>query len=70
MLPHGGILNYSSTNNVSYTARAQFSYATLLGAMQQHAINAMIGYEANSNQYDGLSDVEYGYYPDRGMAIS
>ena len=70
VLPHGGILNYSSTNNVSYTARAQFSYATLLGAMQQHAINAMIGYEANSNQYDGLSDVEYGYYPDRGMAIS
>ena len=30
----------------------------------------MIGYEATSNQYDGFNDVEYGYYPDRGMAVS
>lgn len=69
-LPHGGILNYNSVNNVGYTARAQLSYATTFGEMQQHAINGMIGYEATSNQYDGFNDVEYGYYPDRGMAVS
>lgn len=69
-LPHGGILNYNSMNNVGYTARAQLSYATTFGEMQQHAINGMIGYEAISNQYDGFNDVEYGYYPDRGMAVS
>ena len=57
-------------NNVGYTARAQLSYATTFGEMQQHAINGMIGYEAISNQYDGFNDVEYGYYPDRGMAVS
>lgn len=69
-LPHGGILNYSSMNNVSYTARAQLSYNLMLGNERQHIINAMAGFEARSNQYDGLTDVEWGYFPERGMGIS
>lgn len=69
-LPHGGILNYSQTNNVSYTGRVQLSYTKVFGRQQQHVINVMAGYEVSSNQYDGISDVEWGYYPDRGMNIS
>ncbi len=69
-LPHGGILNYSSTNNVSYTGRAQLTYNLMFGAERQHVINAMAGFEMRSNQYDGLSDVEWGYFPERGMGIS
>ena len=69
-LPHGGILNYSSMNNVSYTGRAQLTYNLLFGAERQHVVNAMAGYEVRSNQYDGLTDVEWGYFPERGMGIS
>ena len=69
-LPHGGILNYASTNNVSYTGRAQLTYNLMLGSERQHVINAMAGYEVRSNQYDGLTDVEWGYFPERGMGIS
>ena len=69
-LPHGGILNYSSMNNVSYTGRAQLTYNLLFGAERQHVVNAMAGYEGRSNQYDGLTDVEWGYFPERGMGIS
>ncbi len=69
-LPHGGILNYSSTNNVSYTGRAQLTYNLMFGSERQHVINAMAGYEVRSNQYDGLTDVEWGYFPERGMGIS
>jgi TonB-linked SusC/RagA family outer membrane protein len=69
-LPHGGILNYTSMNNVSYTGRAQLTYNLMFGKNHEHIINAMGGYEVRSNQYDGYTDVEYGYYPDRGLAIS
>lgn len=69
-LPHGGILNYASTNNVSYTGRAQLTYNLMFGSERQHIINAMAGYEARSNQYDGLNTVEWGYFPERGMNIS
>lgn len=69
-LPHGGILNYNQTNNVGYTGRLNLSYYKMFGDSQQHIINAMLGTEANSNRYDGLNDVEWGYYPERGMNIS
>jgi len=69
-LPHGGILNYTSMNNVSYTGRAQLTYNLLFGAKKEHIINAMGGFEARSNQYDGLDDTEWGYFPERGMRIS
>lgn len=69
-LPHGGILNFSTMNNVSYTGRAQLSYNLLFGEDRQHVINAMAGFEARSNQYEGYDAVEWGYFPERGMGIS
>lgn len=69
-LPHGGILNYSNINNVSYTGRGQLTYNLMFGAQRQHIVNAMAGFEARSNQYDGMSTVEWGYFPERGMNIS
>ena len=69
-LPHGGILNYSAINSVSYTGRGQLTYNLMFGSERQHVVNAMAGYEVRSNQYDGLTDTEWGYYPERGMGIS
>lgn len=69
-LPFGGTLNYTSMNNVSYTGRVQLSYNLMFGKQKEHVVNAMAGYEVRSNQYDGFNDVEWGYFPDRGMAIS
>lgn len=69
-LPHGGILNYDATNNATYTGRAQLTYSKIFGPNQEHVVNVMGGYEARSNQYEGFSDVEWGYYPDRGLNIS
>lgn len=69
-LPHGGILNYNSTHNTSYTGRAQLTYSKIFGRNQQHVVNAMAGYEVRSNVYSGFADTEYGYYPERGLNIS
>ncbi|MCH3995048.1 MAG: SusC/RagA family TonB-linked outer membrane protein [Prevotella sp.] len=69
-LPHGGTLNYNETNNTTYDGRIQLSYSKIFGKKGEHVVNAMGGYEIRSAQYSGFNDVEWGYFPDRGLNIS
>ncbi len=67
-LPKGGILLYNNTDQASYAARGQFNYNKMAG--RDHVFNVSLGAEMQSNEYKGLRTTEWGYYPDRGHAIS
>ena len=69
-LPRGGILLNDDQKQKAWTARAQLNYNKAFGRDQQHVIQAMIGFEARSNKYEGLKEQEYGYFPDRGNKVS
>lgn len=66
-LPFGGQLNVSESRNVNYTWRNQVEFARTFGL---HVVNAMVGQEARSNKYDGYSQTNYGYLPDRGKTFA
>lgn len=66
-LPYGGELNVSESRNTNYTWRNQLEFARTFGV---HAINAMFGQEARSTKYDGYSQTNYGYLPDRGKTFA
>ncbi|MCR9012327.1 SusC/RagA family TonB-linked outer membrane protein [Gabonibacter chumensis] len=63
LLPFGGRLSESESRNFNYTARAQLEYVKVMGV---HAVNIMGGVEIRSNQYNGFSQTNWGYQPDRG----
>lgn len=63
-LPYGGGLKSNSTNNYSYTARAQVDYRTTLN--NHHEISGAVGTEARSSKYEGLRSTQFGYMPERG----
>ena len=67
LLPYGGMLTTSDSRNFNYTARLQGEWAKVLGGM--HAVNVMAGVEARSNRYEGLSQTNWGYQPDRGESF-
>ena len=69
VLPYGGILNYNSTNQQSYTVRNQLNYGKLLDREGDHALNVALGHEVRGNSYIGQSGVEYGYMPNRGKSV-
>ena len=65
-LPFGGKLVEVNNRNFNYTMRGQVEYVKLSGA---HTFNVMAGVEVRSNQYDGSSQTNWGYQPDRGMSV-
>ena len=67
-LPYGGMLTTSESRNFSYTARVQFEYVQLLKGV--HSVNLMAGIESRSNEYDGYSQTNWGYMPDRGKTFT
>ena len=67
-LPYGGMLTTSESRNFSYTARVQFEYVQLLKGV--HSVNLMAGIESRSNEYDGYSQTNWGYMPDRGKSFT
>ena len=69
VLPYGGILNYNSTNQQSYTVRNQLNYGKHLDREGDHALNVALGHEVRGNSYIGQSGVEYGYMPNRGKSV-
>ena len=69
VLPYGGILNYNSTNQQSYTVRNQLNYGKILDEEGNHALNVALGHEVRGNSYIGQSGVEYGYMPNRGKSV-
>lgn len=58
VLPYGGILNYNSTNQQSYTVRNQLNYGKILDEEGNHALNVALGHEVRGNSYIGQSGVE------------
>lgn len=66
-LPFGGLLNMTESRNNNYTWRNQLEYARTFGL---HVVTVMFGQEVRSNQYDGYTQANYGYMPDRGKAFT
>lgn len=66
-LPYGGMLTVTESRNFNYTARLQAEYATVFNGL--HAFNAMLGWEVRSNKYDGYSQTNWGYQPERGKSF-
>lgn len=67
-LPHGGELNTTENRNFNYTWRNMISYSYLL--KERHRFSIMFGEETRSNKYDGVASTVYGYFPERGKAVS
>ena len=67
LLPYGGMLTVAESRNFNYTARVQAEYVELLNGV--HSLNLMAGVETRSNKYDGYSQTNWGYQPDRGMSF-
>lgn len=66
-LPFGGELNVNESRNMNYTWRNQLEFARTFGL---HAVTAMFGQEVRSNKYDGYTQTNYGYLPDRGKSFA
>lgn len=69
-LPAGGELTQTHTRSEAYTARVQADVNKYFGAEEQHNINASVGFELNSNKYQGTKTVNRGYDPERGMQFN
>lgn len=67
-LPHGGELNTTEDRNYNYTWKNMLSYNLVLA--EKHRLNFMVGQECRSSKYDGTSSTVYGYFPERGKAVS
>lgn len=63
-LPYGGMLTVSESRNFNYTARLQMEYLKVINGL--HSVNVMVGLESRSNKYDGYSQTNWGYQPERG----
>jgi TonB-linked SusC/RagA family outer membrane protein len=66
-LPIGGEYNEDNTQNVSWNFRNSLSYSHVFNL--KHALSVMVGQEANSSHYEGFSNTNYGYLPERGKAF-
>ena len=69
LLPYGGELSYTQSDNNAYTVRLQADANHSFGESRQHNINGTIGFEMNSSRGRGYARTERGYYKDRGMAF-
>ena len=67
-LPHGGEYNSTENRNLNYTWRNSLSYDQIFG--DRHRVSLVLGQEARSNKYDGLSQTAYGYFHNRGKSFT
>ena len=68
-MPLGGQLTHSTTDLRSWTARVQLDWNKYFND-DIHNFSGGIGVEANSDNYQGYSNISRGYYPDRGMSFA
>ena len=68
LLPYGGMLTVSETQNFNYTVRLQAEFMKVLNGV--HSLNLMVGGEIRSSKYDGYSQTNWGYMPDRGKSFT
>ena len=69
LMPQGGELTHTTTDLRSWTARLQFDWNKYFND-ETHNFSGGIGFEANSDNYKGYSNVTRGYFPDRGMSFA
>ena len=69
LLPQGGELTHSTTDLRSWTARLQLDWNKYFND-DIHNFSGGIGFEANSDNYKGYSNVTRGYFPERGMSFA
>lgn len=67
-LPYGGTQTVTESRNFNYTARLQAEYVKIFDGV--HSVNLMAGFETRSNKYDGFSQTNWGYMPDRGKSFT
>ena len=66
-LPYGGVYNTSNSISESFTSRFQVNFRHAFGEEQEHQVNALVGYEINTNRTNTVSDQTRGYFKNRGM---
>jgi TonB-linked SusC/RagA family outer membrane protein len=67
-IPVGGVYNAFSVGNESVTLRNSLAYNKRFRS-NKDGLNVMVGQEIRSSKYDGLSQTNYGYLPDRGQSF-
>lgn len=67
ILPHGGELNNTESRNTSFTWRNSLAYNQLF---DKHRLGFNLGQEVRSTVYNQTSNINYGYFPDRGKNIT
>jgi TonB-linked SusC/RagA family outer membrane protein len=67
-IPNGGIYNSFNMSNQAVTVRNNLAYAKRFRSGKD-GFNVMVGQEIRSVKYDGLSQTNYGYLPDRGQSF-
>lgn len=65
-MPYGGEWSQKGNMTKNYTARVQANVDKSFGSRKQHNLNAVLGSEANTTQYESTAILERGYYLDRG----
>ena len=69
LMPYGGELSLSESNQKSYTVRLQVNANKSLGIEREHNIFGSVGFELNSNRNESYTHANRGYYKDRGMSF-
>lgn len=69
LLPYGGELSHSQSDNNAYTVRLQLDGNHTFGELRQHNISGSVGFEMNSLRSRGYSRTDRCYYKDRGMSF-
>ncbi|WP_165499699.1 SusC/RagA family TonB-linked outer membrane protein [Pedobacter frigidisoli] len=68
-LPQGGVLNTTSVNNQSYTFRNAVGYNRNFRSEKDN-LSVLVGSEIRSSKYDGLTQTNFGYLPERGRTFA
>ena len=70
LLPMGGEYRENTIRQENYTARLQLDYNRFIGKGQKHLINASLGFELSSVEYNGKQKTTRGYMPERGKIFN
>ncbi|MDR6782764.1 TonB-linked SusC/RagA family outer membrane protein [Pedobacter africanus] len=68
-LPQGGLLHTTGVNNQSYTFRNSITYNKNFRKDKDN-LTVLVGAEMRSSKYDGLTQANFGYMPERGRTFA
>lgn len=67
IMPYGGVLNQSSSQNISYSTSHRLAYSKEFN--KNHRLNAMLGMEVRSSKGESTGNTVWGYIPERGQIL-